>query len=66
MNAQAESVATRDIQELGLTPEELNDPDYVPPYTIDDILRIRADVEAGRIKGTPWEEVKAKADALYG
>jgi len=66
MNAQAEAVEARDIQELGLTPEELNDPDHVPPYTIADIMRVRADVEAGRIKGTPWEEVKAKADALFG
>jgi antitoxin component of RelBE/YafQ-DinJ toxin-antitoxin module len=39
--------------------------DYVPKVsTVEELLQMKADLEAGRIQATPWEEVKRELDAI--
>jgi len=65
MNSQAEAAVINaelqeaiDAVEAGYT--------FEPPSTVEELLQASADLKAGRIKGVPWEEVKAAADAYFG
>jgi len=46
------------------TSEMMDDPDFQLTYDATDILKDEADYMEGRIMAVPWEEVKAKANAV--
>ena len=64
MNTQVETLTESQTQIL----EEFKK-GFVPrmtPSTPEELMQIAADLDAGRIKGMPFAEVKAIADALRG